>query len=119
MAKFDPVMKQHVSRVESGAGSHFHYLGKNIQNELIDSIIIKILEAIMKEIQTSMYFSIILDCTHDLSHKEQLSVIVRIMTRGDDVPQVKELFLGFLNAEESTDLKNRFVIPHCKKAKGA
>lgn len=53
MAKFDPVMKQHVSRVETGAGSHFHYLGKNIQNELIDSISSKILEAIVKEIKTS------------------------------------------------------------------
>ena len=38
MAKFDPVMNQHVSWVESGAGSHFHYLRKNIQNKLIDSI---------------------------------------------------------------------------------
>ena len=38
MAKFDLVMKQHVSRVESGAGSHFHYLDKNLQKELIDSI---------------------------------------------------------------------------------
>lgn len=40
VAKFDPVMKQHV-RVESGAGSHFHYLGKHIQNYLIDSISLK------------------------------------------------------------------------------
>jgi len=44
MAKFDPIMKQHVGRVESGAGSHTHYLGKRIQNELIDSISTKILE---------------------------------------------------------------------------
>ncbi|QQP35722.1 Uncharacterized protein FKW44_024020, partial [Caligus rogercresseyi] len=46
MAKFDPVMKQHVSRVENGAGSHVHYLGKTIQNELIDSISSKIIEHI-------------------------------------------------------------------------
>ena len=80
MAKFGPVMKQYISRLESGAGSRFHYPGKNIQNDLMDSISSKILEAIVKEIKTSKYFCIILDCTPDLSHREQLSVIVRIAT---------------------------------------
>lgn len=32
MAKFDPIIMQHVDRVESGAGTHTHYLGKIIQN---------------------------------------------------------------------------------------
>ncbi|XP_045898642.1 zinc finger MYM-type protein 1-like, partial [Micropterus dolomieu] len=102
MAKFDPIMKQHVGRVESGAGSHTHYLGKRIQNELIDSISTKILEKILEEIKTSKYFSIILDCTPDLSHKEQLSVIVRIVSLEEELPQIKEHFMGFLVAEEST-----------------
>ncbi|KAL1277056.1 hypothetical protein QQF64_023729 [Cirrhinus molitorella] len=101
MAKFDLVMKQHVGKVESGAGSHTHYLGKIIQNELIDSISTKILEKIVEEIKTSKYFSIILDCTPDLSHKEQLYVIVRIVSL-EGSPQVKEHFMGFLVAEEST-----------------
>lgn len=101
MAKFDPVMKQHVSRVESGAGSHIHYLGKTIQNELIDTISSRIIKRIVEDIKTSKYFSIILDCTPDLSHKEQLSVIVRIVSQ-EGIPQVKEHFLGFLVAEEST-----------------
>ncbi|GAA6090969.1 zinc finger MYM-type protein 1-like [Tachysurus ichikawai] len=102
MAKFDPIMKQHVGRVESGAGSHKHYLGKKIQNELIDSISTKILEKILEEIKTSKYFSIILDCTLDLSHKEQLSVIVRIVSLEEELPQIKEHFMDFLVAEEST-----------------
>ena len=72
IAKFDPVMKQHVSRVESGAGSNVHYLGKTIQNDLIDSISSKIIEHIVTEIKISKDFSIILDCTLDLSHKEHL-----------------------------------------------
>lgn len=104
MAKFDPVMKQHVSRVESGTVSHVHYLGKTIQNELIDSISSKIIESIVKEIKTSKYFSIILDCIPDLSHKEQISVIVRIMSQ-EDIPQIKELSWAFLlqrNQQEIT-----------------
>lgn len=55
----------------------------------------------MEEIKTCKYYSIILDCPPDQSHKEQLSVIVRIVTQ-DDKPQIKEHFLGFLVAEEST-----------------
>lgn len=75
MTKFDPVPKQHVSEVERGA-SHTSYLGKQIQNELIDCIGGKIMESIVNEIKENNYFSIILDCTPDLSHKEQLSVII-------------------------------------------
>ena len=100
MAKFDPVLKQHVSEVERGA-NHKSYLGKNIQNELIDCIGGKIVEAMVKEITESKYFSIILDCTPDLSHKEQLSVIIRLVAV-EDTPQIKEHFMGFLEAEEST-----------------
>lgn len=74
--------------------------GKNIQNEL-NSIILKILEAIVNEIKTSKQFAIILDCTPDLRHETQLSVIVRIVTLGD-IPQVKEHFLCFPVAGEST-----------------
>ena len=55
----------------------------------------------MDEIKTIKYFFIILDCTPDLRHKEQLSVIVRTVSQGD-LPQVKEYFLGFLVAEETT-----------------
>jgi len=56
----------------------------------------------LEEIKTSKYFSIILDCTPDLSHKEQLSVIVRIVSLEEELPQIKEHFMGFLVAEEST-----------------
>ena len=39
MATFDAIMKQHVGRVESGLGSHTHYVGKRIQNELINTMV--------------------------------------------------------------------------------
>lgn len=100
MAKFDPVPKQHVSEVERGA-NHTSYLGKQIQNELIDCIGGKIMESIVNEIKENNYFSIILDYTPDLSHKEQLSVIIRLVSV-EDTPQIKEHFIGFLDAEAST-----------------
>ena len=72
-----------------------------MNSRLQNSISSKILESIVDEIKTIKYFFIILDCTPDLRHKEQLSVIVRTVSQGD-LPQVKEYFLGFLVAEETT-----------------
>lgn len=87
--------------MKNDTDNHAHYLGNRIQNELIDCISTRILHQIVEEIKTCKYFSIILDCTPDVSHNEQLSVIVRIVTQ-EDAPQIKEHFLGFLVAEEST-----------------
>lgn len=55
----------------------------------------------VNEIKQSKYFSIILDCTPDLSHREQLSVVIRLVSV-EDTPQIKEHFMGFLEAEETT-----------------
>lgn len=56
----------------------------------------------MAEIKKSKYYAIILDCTPDISHKEQMSVIVRAVSL--TTPEIKEYFLGILIAPESTGL---------------
>ncbi len=101
IAEFDPVLKEHIRRIDSGA-QHVTYLGKTIQNELIGSISDKILEKTVAEIKESKYYSIILDCTPDISHTEQMSVIVRTVSLR--TPEIKEYFLGFLIAPESPGL---------------
>ncbi|XP_034058872.1 zinc finger MYM-type protein 1-like [Gymnodraco acuticeps] len=108
LAKCDPVMKQHIERVESGQFSHSSYLGNLIQNELIASISGKMLDTMVTEIKQSKYYSIILDCTPDVSHQEQMSVIIRTVIIKtvimDEAPTIKEHFLGFLVASETTGL---------------
>ncbi len=42
--KFDPIMQQHLSKIKDGA----HYLGKNIQNELIQWISGKLMDKIAR-----------------------------------------------------------------------
>ncbi|KAK0137692.1 Zinc finger MYM-type protein 1 [Merluccius polli] len=102
MAKFDPVLKEHVANVERGA-SHTSYLSKDTQNELIDCMGKTIVQHMLKEIKQAKYYSIILDCTPDLSHIEQLSVIVRMVAVDNtDTPTMKEHFMGFLEVESST-----------------
>ncbi|XP_064117693.1 zinc finger MYM-type protein 1-like [Macrobrachium nipponense] len=100
MAQLDPVLKEHVAKVQGGA-SHTSYLGNIIQNEFIDCISKRVVESMVTEIRQSKYFSIILHCTPDLSHKEQLSVIIRIVT-AEGTAQIKEYFIGFLEAEQTT-----------------
>lgn len=101
LARFDPVLRQHVSQVESGMNPHATYLGKTIQNELITCISEKMMERMVAEIKLSKYYAIILDCTPDLSHLEQMSVVIRTV-KLDDTPEIKEHFLGFLVAPKST-----------------
>ncbi|XP_041852965.1 zinc finger MYM-type protein 1-like [Melanotaenia boesemani] len=103
LAKFDPVMRQHVNQIESGTYSYSTYLGKTIQNEVITCISDKIMETMVAEIKQSKYYAIILDCTPDLSHLEQMSIVIRTVKLGE-APEIKEHFLGFLTAPETTGL---------------
>ena len=79
IAKFDPVLKEHIRHIDSG-GNYITYLGKTIQNELISCISDTILAAMVGEIKESKYFAIILDCTPDVSHQEQMTVVIRTVS---------------------------------------
>ena len=74
LGKFDPVMQEHIRRIKKDE-IHDHYLGKRIQNELITVIGDKVRSEIIKRVKLAKYFAVILDCTPDMSHTEQLSLI--------------------------------------------
>ena len=103
IAKFDPVLHEHCRRINNNEVNE-HHLGKNIQNELIQLISSNILKEIVLGISKSKYYSVILDCTPDISHQEQMTVILRLVEIKDKTVNIVERFVGFLQVEESTGL---------------
>ncbi|XP_064118969.1 uncharacterized protein LOC135223977 [Macrobrachium nipponense] len=94
MAKSDPIMQK-------GTSSPTLYFGHHMQNELTDVLSNKTISAIMSDIKQSKVLSIIVDCTPDISHTEQLSVVIRVVLLKGKT-HIMEHFMGFLEADEST-----------------
>jgi hypothetical protein len=101
MAEFDPVIQEHVQRITNN-DIHTHYLGHGIQNEVIDLLAAAIRSEIIRKIKESKYFSVILDCTPDISHQEQMSLIIRYVDTSSDSVHIEESFLGFLDINDTT-----------------
>lgn len=101
LAKFDPIIQEHVRRIKDGE-IHDHYLGHRIQNEFIELMATEVKQKIIQKAKLAKYFSVILDCTPDVSHQEQMSLILRFVDVSDSELKVMEHFLEFLPVEDTT-----------------
>jgi tRNA nucleotidyltransferase/poly(A) polymerase len=100
IAEFDPIMQEHVRRIEYEE-IHNHYLEHNIQNELIHLLATKVKKSIIEKIREAKYFSIILYCTPNASHQEQMSLILRRVNILENQIKVEEHFIELIAVNDT------------------
>lgn len=99
--KFDPTMQEHVRRIRNKE-THTHYLGPQIQNELISLMATNVKNSIVNDTKRAKYFSVLLDCTPDMSHQEQMSLILRFVNMTSLEVNVEEHFIDFIPVNDQT-----------------
>lgn len=70
VSHYHPQLKEHILRHKKGQVTYF---SPSVQNEFLEIIANKIREKIFVDIKASKYFSIMFDCTPDISHVDQMS----------------------------------------------
>ena len=77
VAKYNAVIEKHFSVIQLSSNCMTKYFSPTIQKELIELPGKKVKYLILEEIKAAKYFSILLDSTPDVSHIDQMTLIVR------------------------------------------
>ena len=91
LAEYDEVLAE----VVSFPARTIKYLSAAIQNKLIELLARSVRSSLVGKINTSPFWSIILDSTSDISRVDQLSVVLRWIQIVGDKCSVVESFMGF------------------------
>ena len=83
MEKRKPIGKTKAKR--SGTGNLVSFMSADSQNKIINSIGNQLQKVIVGEINDAGMYSIAMDCTTDSSHADQLSIIMRYLTKSLDI----------------------------------
>ncbi|XP_065653017.1 zinc finger MYM-type protein 1-like [Hydra vulgaris] len=82
IAEFDPFLKEHIQKC-SGKKHSVSYLTKTVYEEIITLMAKKVTKTIIEEVNSTKYYSIVVDSTPDVAHVDQLAIILRYCYQGD------------------------------------
>lgn len=102
IAEYDSFLADHIARFGNPGKGSTSYLSPPTYEELMLLMGKSVSEKIGNEVISSKYFSVIVDSTPDLSHNDQLSVVVRYVT---DCGLSVERFLCFMKNTGHTGQK--------------
>jgi len=103
LGKYDDVMADHLRHI-SKKSNRKHYCSHEIQDQLINLMANNVRDTIIANLHDAKYYSIITDCTPDISKSEQMSFTVRFIEKVGNSIIIKEHFIGFKTATDSTGL---------------
>ncbi|XP_064423027.1 zinc finger MYM-type protein 1-like [Latimeria chalumnae] len=97
ISKYNPQLASHIASHKKGSTTYF---SPTTQNEFINLLGSTVRREIISRIKQAKYFSIVFDCTPDVSHKEQMCQILRYIRIVDNECSVEESFIDFINTSE-------------------
>ncbi|XP_065654540.1 zinc finger MYM-type protein 1-like [Hydra vulgaris] len=101
LAKYNTVLNELMQRIQDKETKE-HYLSNDTHNKLIRLLAREIESKNLFKVKKAKYYSFILDCTPDVSHKEQMSIILRSVTCTPGVGiDISENFLGYLTVNDT------------------
>lgn len=95
IAEYDSFLKEHILKYGNCGSGKTSYMSKTICDEFINIIGTEVRNKIISDIKKAKYFSIIVDSTPDISHTDQLSLIIRYVDI--DNGKTVERFLYFFD----------------------
>ncbi|KZS05229.1 Uncharacterized protein APZ42_031658 [Daphnia magna] len=100
MSQFDPFICNYLKEYGNKGKGRSSYLSSTIYEELITIMGVKVLSLIISEIQEARFFSVSIDSTPDLTHVDQLSMIIRYVSVTSH--EATERLLSFIPIESHT-----------------
>ncbi|XP_060865965.1 zinc finger MYM-type protein 1-like [Metopolophium dirhodum] len=101
LSHYNPILAKHIEEVNA-KNNVISYFSPQIQNEIISLLGKSTREKLLNRVKESKYYSIMFDCTPDVSHKEQMSQVLRYVYISNGTVSVEETFIDFMESHEKT-----------------
>jgi len=96
IAKYDPVMREHLASVRLSDKPTTSNLSLEIQNEFIALMANHVRTEIIKEVKVAKYFAVMFDSTPDISHTDLFTQILHYVKIQDSSVEVNNRLLTSL-----------------------
>ena len=104
LSSYNPIIKKHLDQVrqhqKKGERMQAHYLLWQARNEFLALCAKNVVNEVLKKLQQSYYYGLIVDGTPDVSHTEQLTFVLRYVVLNDRQWKVVERFLTLKDFEK-------------------